>query len=257
MCFILSKGGLGMATYRNIQLSFWTDAKIADEFTPEDRYFYLYLLTNPHTNTCGCYELSIRQMSIETGYSQETIQRLIDRFAIVHDIIRYSRDNKELLIMHWYRYNWTTSDKLRISIANCIKAIKTLSFKKYLIKCFEGYEEGSDIDDISDDSKKMLDESLSDTTTEKPQKRVSKPKPEKHLYGEYKHVRLTDDEYDRLVRDYGEEATHKGIKKVDEYCQQHGKTYTDYNLTIRKWGIESPKIVPQKTTDGQVRRTLQ
>ena len=125
-----------MATYRNIQLSFWTDAKVADEFTPEDKYFYLYLLTNPHTNICGCYELSIRQMSIEIGYSQETITRLLERFALVHDVIRYSKANKELLVINWHKYNWTKSDKLKASIRNTIKIIKTQSFKDYLSKCY-------------------------------------------------------------------------------------------------------------------------
>ena len=34
-----------MAVYRKINLSFWEDTKIVDEFTPEDRYFMLYLMT--------------------------------------------------------------------------------------------------------------------------------------------------------------------------------------------------------------------
>ena len=55
-----------MAIYRSIQMSFWTDSKVVDEFTPEDRYFYLYLFTNPHTNLAGCYELSLKQASVET-----------------------------------------------------------------------------------------------------------------------------------------------------------------------------------------------
>ena len=46
-----------MAIYRNVSMSFWTDSKVADDFTAEDRYFYLYLFTNPHTNLCGCYEI--------------------------------------------------------------------------------------------------------------------------------------------------------------------------------------------------------
>ena len=65
-------------------------------------------------------------------------------------------------------------------------------------------------------------------------------------YGEYKHVSLTDEEYDRLVKDYGEQAVISGIKNVDEYCQEHGKTYKDYNLTLRKWGIKSPKLAKPK-----------
>ena len=39
-----------MATYRQIYISFWSDTKVCDDFTPEDKYFYIYLLTNPHTN---------------------------------------------------------------------------------------------------------------------------------------------------------------------------------------------------------------
>ena len=66
-------------------------------------------------------------------------------------------------------------------------------------------------------------------------------KPKKHTYGEYKHVRLTDDEYNRLCDEFGEVKTTMAINKVDAYCQETGKTYKDYNLTIRRWGFDSPK----------------
>ena len=58
-------------------------------------------------------------------------------------------------------------------------------------------------------------------------------KPKRHKYGEYNHVMLTDDEYARLISDYGEDVTKQYIKKVDEYCEQSGKTYKNYNLAIR------------------------
>ena len=70
-----------MAVFRTISNSFWTDSKVDDTFTPEDKDFYLYLLTNPHTNICGCYEISNKQMSRETGYNEDTIKRLISPFA--------------------------------------------------------------------------------------------------------------------------------------------------------------------------------
>mgnify|MGYP006969283853 CR=1 FL=1 len=47
-----------MANYRNISMDFWQDSKVVDDFTPEDRYMYLYCMTNPHTNLCGCYEIT-------------------------------------------------------------------------------------------------------------------------------------------------------------------------------------------------------
>ena len=82
-----------MAKYRNVYMSFWTDTKVIDEFTPEDKFFYLYLMTNPHTSLCGCYEISLSQMSAEMGYTKDSISKLINRFMMVHDIIRYDYYN--------------------------------------------------------------------------------------------------------------------------------------------------------------------
>ena len=64
----------------------------------------------------------------------------------------------------------------------------------------------------------------------------------KNKYGEFNHVLLTDEQYRKLVEDYGEKAVLEGIRNVDEYCQEHGKSYKDYNLTLRKWGIKTPKL---------------
>lgn len=122
-----------MAIYRNVQLSFWTDNKVEDEFTPEDKFFYLYLLTNPQTNICGCYEVSYSQMSYQTGYNKDTINRLLERFEKEHNIIRYSKDTKEVLILHWYKYNWSKSEKVLTGVENVAKHIKNNAFKEYVL----------------------------------------------------------------------------------------------------------------------------
>ena len=57
----------------------------------------------------------------------------------------------------------------------------------------------------------------------------------RHKHGEYKHVLLTDEQYEKLLIDLGQKNLEEYIKKVDEYCQQYGKSYKDYNLTIRNW----------------------
>ena len=102
-----------MAIYRSVRLEFWTDTKVVDDFTPEDKYFYLYLLTNPHTNLCGCYELSIKNASNETGYTRDVIGNLIERFQNTHGVIRYSSSTKEVLLLNWGKFNWTKSPKGR------------------------------------------------------------------------------------------------------------------------------------------------
>ena len=123
-----------MAIYRNVQLSFWTDNKVEDDFTPEDKYFYLYLLTNPQTNICGCYEVSYSQMTNQTGYNKDTINRLLDRFEKVHNIIRYCKETKEILILNWYKYNWSKSEKTLTGVDAVAKHIKCNEFKEYIFE---------------------------------------------------------------------------------------------------------------------------
>ena len=127
-----------MAIYRSIQMTFWTDPKVSDDFTPEDKYFYLYLFTNPHTNLCGCYEVGKKQVSWETGYSIDTIERLLDRFEKIHRVIRFSEETKEVLLINWHKYNWTESEKFRKPLLKEIESIKCPEFREYLGKIFEG-----------------------------------------------------------------------------------------------------------------------
>jgi len=129
-----------MATYRNVQMSFWTDPKVVDDFTPEDKYFYLYLLTNPYTKICGCYELSIRQMTVDTGYSKDTVVKLLNRLENVHNVIKFSEATKELLILNWPKYNWSLSPKVKKSIEDSIVKIKNQEFKDYLIEYYNSID---------------------------------------------------------------------------------------------------------------------
>ena len=147
-----------MAIYRTIQMSFWTDTKVADDFTPEDKYFYLYLMTNPHTNLAGCYEISFTQMSTETGYTKDAIEKLIKRMERVHQVIRYSPATKELLILNWKKYNWTNSPTFRKPLLNEISQIKNPDFRRYL----EQSEQG--VDTVSIGYEYGIDTNCIDTT---------------------------------------------------------------------------------------------
>ena len=118
--------------YRQICTSFWTDPKVDDDFTPEDKYFYLYLMTNPHTNLCGCYELSVKQMARETGYNSDAVERLIKRMQEFHKVIEYDNETREVLIHNWHKYNWSNSSKVTIGLAKTIEYIKSDKFKEII-----------------------------------------------------------------------------------------------------------------------------
>ena len=131
-----------MAIFRNVHVTFWTDTKVVDDFTPEDKYFFVYLLTNPHTNLCGCYEVSMKQMSDELGYNKETIEKMIERFHKIHQVIAYNQKTKEMLIYNWSKYNWTKSPKLQAALAKEIPKVKCSEFSEYL----KGLLSGDDVE---------------------------------------------------------------------------------------------------------------
>lgn len=128
-----------MAAYKVVYMSFWTDAKVADDFSIEERYLYLYLFTNPHTNLCGCYEISLKQhIAIETGYTVEKITKLIDRLANVHKVIKFCKETREMLIVNWYKYNWTSSPRFEAALKKEVEKIKCPEFKAYLTAILNG-----------------------------------------------------------------------------------------------------------------------
>jgi len=68
-----------MAQKRYINTSFWTDNYVLDKLSPDARYVFLYLLTNPNTNIAGKYEISLRQMAFQTGYDDAMLLKMLGR----------------------------------------------------------------------------------------------------------------------------------------------------------------------------------
>lgn len=72
-------------------------------------------------------------------------------------------------------------------------------------------------------------------------------KPTKHRYGNFQHVFLTDDEFQRLQDDIGQDKTTEYIQKLDDYLENNPKkSYANHNLTIRNWLNKDAKE-PQTT----------
>ena len=73
---------------RIVSTALWTDRKVVEEFTPEDKYFWLYLLTNPDTTQLGVYPFTIRTAAHRLGYSSDTVKVLLSRFENIYGVIR-------------------------------------------------------------------------------------------------------------------------------------------------------------------------
>ncbi len=112
-----------MAVFRQIQINFWQDSFIL-ELTPEEKYFYLYLMTNSKTSQCGIYEIPIQIIEIETGYNRDTVIKLLVRFSEYKKII-YDKETKEIYIINWLKHNNPKSPKIKTCVEKEIKSIKS------------------------------------------------------------------------------------------------------------------------------------
>lgn len=104
--------------FRIVYTEFWSDPKVMEDMTPEDKYFYLYLLTNPCTNMIGIYRIVKKQMAFDLGYSIESINSLMNRFIGTHKLVLYNEETKEICIKNYGKYNLNKGGKPMI---DCIK----------------------------------------------------------------------------------------------------------------------------------------
>jgi hypothetical protein len=115
-----------VAKYRQVHVSFWQDSFVLD-LTPEEKYFYIYLMTNTRTSACGVYEIPKKIMEIETGYNRETVDKLIHRF-VDYGKIKYSEETDEIFLLNWLKYNNIKSINTQKCIEKEISQIKCEEF---------------------------------------------------------------------------------------------------------------------------------
>ena len=126
-----------MAVYRHIHIDYWQDGFVLD-LTPEEKYFYIYLMTNSKTSQCGIYELPKRIIETETGYNRETVDKHLNRFIDYKKIV-YCEETREVFLMNWIKHNKIVSPKVKKCVYEELKKIKSMDMVNLFFKQCEGY----------------------------------------------------------------------------------------------------------------------
>ena len=230
-----------MGIKRIVDTSFWTDRKV-DEFSPEDKYFMLYLLTNPFSRQLGIYEISIRQVAFQLGYSEDSVRALLERFENKYGMLLYSRETSEIAILNFLRHSVMKGGK---PVEDCIRQDLEKVKNKRLIdevflhlygrdglnvtvkKIIDEYINENDIhNDNDNDNDRTGDDSYHDSST-------NRSKPVRHKYGMYNNVLLSDEDLEKLKTEFSD--WEQRIERLSEYIASAGKTYKNHLATIRSW----------------------
>lgn len=190
-----------MGIKRVVDTAFWTDGKV-DEFSPEDKYFMLYLLTNPFCKQLGIYEISVKQAAFQMGYSVDAVNVLLDRFDSKYGMIKFSKETNEVAIINFLRHSVIKGGK---PVEDCIRQDMAKVKNKRLIdfvfaklcnypdlnvtvkQIVDDYMNENDIhNDNDNDNDRSGDVSSNDTSTNRKKGRKKAPNIDKYkeLYAE-------------------------------------------------------------------------
>lgn len=113
---------------RVVSTVFWEDEKVVDMFSPEDKYFMLYLLTNPRTTSIGIYALPVKIAAFDLGYSIESVKVLLERFENKYKMIVYSKEQQEVAVLNTLRYSISKGGKpIEDMVLREIEKVKNIS----------------------------------------------------------------------------------------------------------------------------------
>lgn len=126
-----------MEVFTKVERGYWQDEFIL-ELTPEQKFFYLYLMTNNKVNTLGAYVFPLTMSTVELGYNKETVLKLLDHFAQVGKII-WDETTKEVFLLNWPKRNWNKKTATLRALKKDFSALKSLVLRETVALLFNDF----------------------------------------------------------------------------------------------------------------------
>lgn len=126
-----------MEVFTRVERGYWQDEFIL-ELTPEQKFFYLYLMSNSKVNTLGAYVFPLTMSTVELGYNKETVLKLLDHFAQVGKII-WDETTKEVFLLNWSKRNWNKKTATLRALKKDFGALKSPVLRETVALLFNDF----------------------------------------------------------------------------------------------------------------------
>lgn len=125
-----------MRDFSKVAPSIWRSRKFW--LLPDDsaRFVYLYLLTNPHANSAGCYSLPALYACADLQWSHEAYLKAIDSLTVV-DLIEFDDAENTVRVVNWMTFNEPTNPKHALGILIQLSQAPSLTLKLNAFKDFK------------------------------------------------------------------------------------------------------------------------
>ncbi len=125
-----------MRDFSKVSPSIWRSKKFKSLGADmEAKHVYLYLLTCPHGNSAGCFDLPPLYASNDLGMTAEAYSKAIDSLSKA-DLIEWDEAEQTLLIVNWDEFNEPTNPKHAIGLLSQLEQAASKTLKT---KCFHSF----------------------------------------------------------------------------------------------------------------------
>ena len=222
-------------------------------------------LDMPMSTQCLYFHLNMRADDDGFINNPKKIQRMIgcgddDLKLLIAKQFIVPFESGIVVIKHWKIHNYIQKDRYKETFYKKEKSLlQTDKNKEYFIgmdpNCIQGVSSLDTQVRLGKDRLEIEKEIYIEQPSPSASNSTKTSKEQKHKYGEFKHVLLTDKEKDNLLSELGEHKFNLVIKRLDEYIEETGKKYKNHNLTIRRWVIdavtkENPQVIDISTNNN-------
>jgi hypothetical protein len=113
-----------VSRYRKIDTRIWNDDKFRS-LSQEGRYFFMYLLTSPHSTAWGAYVIDDLYIQADLGFSQQKINNLWRELdsAGGHSLVLRDKNTRLVAFPNWFKYNTPENKKTLIACGRGVAAL--------------------------------------------------------------------------------------------------------------------------------------
>lgn len=125
-----------MREFSKISPTVWRSRKFKSLPDMEAKFVYFYILTSPHNNSAGCYDLHPMYAGADLGITDIQFRYCIDTLSKAN-LIEFDNDENTVMIINWENYNEPMNPKHALGLLYQLnqassKRLKLIVFSKFL-----------------------------------------------------------------------------------------------------------------------------
>lgn len=124
-----------MREFSKVSPTVWRSRKFKSLTDTETKFVYFYILTSPHNNSAGCYDLHPLYASADIGLSEIQYLNCIDTLSKAN-LIEFDKDENTVMVVNWETFNEPMNPKHALGLLYQLNQASSMRLKAFTFNKF-------------------------------------------------------------------------------------------------------------------------